>query len=669
MKRNILNLLLTAALLALGTHTAKASGMGQWKSYLSYYDVTEIEQAGNTLYVLASNNLYSYNKNDNSITTYDKIRQLSDCNIKTIRYCAQSKKLLISYSNFNFDLLGIDGTVENISDYKTKSITGDKTIYDISIYDEYAYIATGFGIMKLNTTKVEISDTYQLGFRVDYCYIEDQYIYAASSTNGLYRATLTDNLLDKNNWKRVGEYTKRTRTLDPELLALVQTLNPDGPKHNYIGVMRFHNGKLYTTSGTNKVGYVQIFDGENWTYLEDNLQQKTGLLYKNLYALAVNPLDESNVFVGAMSGIYEFKNGAFVTNYNIDNSPLTVAATVPAGTKNYVMVTGLTFDPAGNLWALNSIGRNTSLFKRSASGQWTGYHNSLLDSYEGCAMENMVKPMFDSRGILWFNNDFYRVPALVSFNPATEETKRYYPFVNEDGATLWPEVIGALSEDKNNNIWVGTGAGPLMLEPDQLSLPSNEAIFQQVKVPRNDGTDLADYLLANVSISDMKVDGGGRKWFATKNQGVYLISADNMTEVHHFTEDNSGLLSNQVIAVEVNNTTGEVFFATENGLCSYMSDAVTPAEEMTADNVYAYPNPVKAEYNGPITVCGLTYNADVKILTVNGRLVAQGKSNGGLFTWDGTDLDGKRVASGVYLVNTATQNGDSGTVTKIAIIR
>jgi hypothetical protein len=156
MKRNILNLLLTAALLALGTHTAKASGMGQWKSYLSYYDVTEIEQAGNMLYVLASNNLYSYNKNDNSITTYDKIRQLSDCNSKTIRYCVQSKKLLISYSNFNFDLLGSDGTVENISDYKTKSITGDKTIYDISIYDEYAYIATGFGIMKLNTIEMSM---------------------------------------------------------------------------------------------------------------------------------------------------------------------------------------------------------------------------------------------------------------------------------------------------------------------------------------------------------------------------------------------------------------------------------------------------------------------------------------------------------------------------------
>ncbi|MBR2250494.1 MAG: Por secretion system protein [Prevotella sp.] len=669
MKRNILNLLLTAALLALGTHTAKASGMGQWKSYLSYYDVTEIEQAGNTLYVLASNNLYSYNKNDNSITTYDKIRQLSDCNIKTIRYCAQSKKLLISYSNFNFDLLGSDGTVENISDYKTKSITGDKTIYDISIDKQFAYVSTGFGIMKINTERVEISDTYQLGFRVDYSYIEGDYIYAASSTNGLYRALLTDNLLDKNNWVRTANYTPKNKTIDPELLELVKTLNPDGPKHNYFGVLNFHNGKLYATSGTAATGYVQVYDGENWTYFEDNLQSKTGLYYKNLYCLAVNPLDESNVFVGCQSGIYEFKNGVFVQNYNIENSPLTVAATVPEGAKNYVMITGLTFDPAGNLWVLNSIGRNTSLFKRSVQGEWTSYHNNLLDARDGCSLENMVKPMIDSRGMIWFNNDFYRIPAMVCFNPATEETKRYWPFINEDGSTLSPQAIGGLAEDKDNNMWVGTSDGPLMLEPAQLPYSSDETVFQQIKVPRNDGTDLADYLLANVNISDIKIDGGGRKWFATSNQGVYLISQNNLSEVHHFTEENSGLLSNQVIAIEINPTSGEVFFATENGLCSYMSDANTPSEDMTTDNVYAYPNPVRADYTGPITITGLTYNADVKIMTVNGRLVAQGKSNGGLFTWDGTDLDGKRVAGGVYIVNTATQDGESGTVTKIAIIR
>jgi len=111
-----------------------------------------------------------------------------------------------------------------------------------------------------------------------------------------------------------------------------------------------------------------------------------------------------------------------------------------------------------------------------------------------------------------------------------------------------------------------------------------------------------------------------------------------------------------------------VFFGTDKGLCSYVTDAVTPSESMDKDNVWAYPNPVRPDYTGPITITGLTYNADVKIVTTNGVLVAKGRSNGGLFVWDGNDLNGRRVASGVYMVETATQTGGKGTVCKIAII-
>ena len=99
-----------------------------------------------------------------------------------------------------------------------------------------------------------------------------------------------------------------------------------------------------------------------------------------------------------------------------------------------------------------------------------------------------------------------------------------------------------------------------------------------------------------------------------------------------------------------------------------MSDASETAEEMIKDQVYAYPNPVRPDYTGYITITGLTYNADVKILTVNGTLVKEGRSNGGSFVWDGNDQNGKRVASGIYMVNTATQDGKKGTVCKIAII-
>jgi flagellar hook assembly protein FlgD len=99
-----------------------------------------------------------------------------------------------------------------------------------------------------------------------------------------------------------------------------------------------------------------------------------------------------------------------------------------------------------------------------------------------------------------------------------------------------------------------------------------------------------------------------------------------------------------------------------------MSDASTPNSDMSKDNVWAYPNPVTPDYTGLITVTGLSYNADVKIVTVNGTLVAQGRSNGGTFTWDGNDLSGRRVASGIYMVETAKSDGSKGTVCKIAIV-
>ena len=89
---------------------------------------------------------------------------------------------------------------------------------------------------------------------------------------------------------------------------------------------------------------------------------------------------------------------------------------------------------------------------------------------------------------------------------------------------------------------------------------------------------------------------------------------------------------------------------------------------MNSDNVYAYPNPVTPDYTGLITVTGLSYDADVKVTSSSGALIAEGRSNGGMFTWDGCDKKGRRVASGIYMIVTATQKGDKGVVCKVAVI-
>ena len=275
--------------------------------------------------------------------------------------------------------------------------------------------------------------------------------------------------------------------------------------------------------------------------------------------------------------------------------------------------------------------------------------------------------ILDSRGYFWFVNNHWTVPSFYCYDPAIEAMNHYTSFINEDGSTLTLNGVRCIAEDKKNNIWIGTNIGPLLLPAEDVSKGSNP-VLQQVKVPRNDGTNFADYLLSGVDITCIAVDGGNRKWFGTNGNGVYLISDDNMTQVQHFLANNSKLLSDNIESIAINDQTGEVFIGTDNGLCSYMSDATATNDNMTKDNVYAYPNPVRPDYTGLITVTGLSMNADVKIVTANGVLVAQGTSNGGTFTWDGRDLNGDRVASGVYMVMTATSEGKKGTVCKIAIV-
>ena len=656
------------------------AAIGDWKAYMAYHNVQEIEQAGNLVFVQASNNLYVYNQNDQSIQTFSKIDYLSDCVIEHIAYCQAAHRLLILYSDSNIDLMNTSNyEVTNLADYYNASTTGDKTIYDIYVNDKYAYMSNGFGIVKVNVADGEISDTYNLGFKVNWCEIKDNCIYAYSQTDGQYRAPLSVNLLDKNNWSKVGGYAAKQQADKSELKQMVSTLNPGGPKYNYFGFMKFANNQLYTCDGGFAVGIsskgcIQMLKNEEWNiYPDDNISSKTNVTYENLECLDYDPTDTSHIFVGGRNGLYEYKNGNFEKYYNYENSPI---ERYNNRSKEYELITGVKFDKEGNLWMLNSQAPTQSLIEFTKDKQWISHQLPDLMKLDDAGFTNkslglLGNMLIDSRGLLWFVNNHWIVPSLYCYqfseDNSEERLNAFTSFVNEDGTEVSVGAVRCAAEDKDGNIWIGTSAGPLLLDPNQIT--ASAPTFTQVKVSRNDGTNYADYLLSGIDVSCIAVDGANRKWFGTKKNGIYLISEDNLSEIHHFTTLNSPLLSNGIESIAINEKTGEVFIGTDKGLCSYMSDSSTPNESMTSDNVWAYPNPVKPDYTGLITIVGLSQNADVKILTSNGRIVNEGKSNGGTYTWNGCDANGKKVASGIYMVATATNDVEKGTVCKIAIIK
>lgn len=214
-------------------------------------------------------------------------------------------------------------------------------------------------------------------------------------------------------------------------------------------------------------------------------------------------------------------------------------------------------------------------------------------------------------------------------------------------------------------MWVGTDIGPFLFNNLSKVYDANYTC-SRVKIPRADSTNLADYLLVGEKIKAIAIDGANRKWLGTESSGVYLMSENGQQTIQHFTTSNSPLLSNDILSIAINPSTGEVFFGTGQGLISYQSDA--SEANSTFGNVYAYPNPVRQGFTGVITITGLVENTQVKITDINGNLICETVSNGSLATWDGKDVHGRKVNTGIYLAICANEDGTLSTITKILVI-
>ena len=160
-----------------------------WRSYTAYSEITQVQKAGNTLYVLASKRLFAYNTADKSIQTFDRINGLSDTPIAFIAWNNVAKRLVVVYDNQNIDFVMPNGDVHNLSDYYRKSMMVDKTVFGVNTYGANTYLATGFGIIKLDARIMEINDTYNLGFKVNWVRIEGNRIMAYSDVVGCYAAS------------------------------------------------------------------------------------------------------------------------------------------------------------------------------------------------------------------------------------------------------------------------------------------------------------------------------------------------------------------------------------------------------------------------------------------------------------------------------------------------
>jgi len=536
---------------------------------------------------------------------------------------------------------------------------------------------------------------YQQTEEVIYSIYEDS-IQVSNKNLELQGKFTSYDLEDKNftpNFTSVIEDGNKT-WLGDEVLGLVEKQAPydvqylpNGPSTNRTYKIAASGGVVYAVPGIrHEYSYsprsypaeLSIYQKNSWIKVNKyNNPYLTNLV--NFCDIAIDPHNKNRVYIASRYGVVEFIDTKLVSHFTNENSLI-------ENTGNWKLVNGLTTDSEGNLFINNQGGDEDSVTSnpiliKTEGNDWYKYKYYNFDEND-ILRPRYYSMLYSTHDFLWsVGKDVNKGLYVFNFNRTLNngsddivkgpiqgsEDRRceYLKFWDENGSIIdvYPT---SFCEDKDGYIWIGTNSGILVYYRPERIFEEEKPVASRIKISRDDGSDLADYLLDNVVITAIQTDGANRKWIGTETDGVYCVSPDGIKTIHHFNKDNSPLLSNFITTIAIDPSNGMVYFGTDNGIVSYMNEAVNGKESY--NEVYAFPNPVQPGYEGVITIANLVDDSTVRITDVSGKLVYQGISLGGRLVWNGRNIYNDKVKSGVYIVYATNKDGSETVSTKIMII-
>ncbi len=449
-------------------------------------------------------------------------------------------------------------------------------------------------------------------------------------------------------------------------------IRPPGPWDRRTFDMVVSSGDLWVAGGAYDGSWNNIWNisgvsaklNGTWKVFNPLTVPSMGLI-RDIVRLAVDPTDSKHVYGASWGyGVVEFRDGEYMGVYNDTNTDGALTSVFPGSP--YIRIGGMAFDSKNNLWVTNSsVPSPVSVRKKDGTWKSFSYGQYLGDAFTGPIVitpgDNKWILLPKGNGLFAFNNGKdiddvsddkqVRMPLRVSFPP-----KNTIKILND---------IYSMAVDLDGRLWLGTSSGAVVYYQPSAIFTSSDFYASQPSV--NQGDSLFHGLLSTEIVTAIAVDGANRKWFGTRNSGVFLTNPDGTEMIQSFNITNSPLLSNEISSIVIDHQSGEIYFGTEGGVTSYRGAATR--SDLFTGSVYAFPNPVRPGYTGLITVKGVPAESTVKITDLTGNLVYSGESLGGQFTWDGNERSGSPVVTGVYLVFASTADKSAKAVTKILIIR
>lgn len=479
---------------------------------------------------------------------------------------------------------------------------------------------------------LEISDYgFALPNPMDAVYAEDQVLWIADNFNGLVKVAG----------------------------GVINSMSPNGPVTGNAFHLSVDSETVYLSGGGYDIARINFFNnGEIFHFEDENWISIIEPGVRDVVRILPNPRQKGLTYAATWGwGIIEYQGHFPDKIYNPLNSSL---ETILPG--NYCRVAGMVLDSNENLWVTNPTVANPISVKKK-DGTWKNFPYSGIINHH--TLGDIIYTQYGHHWVLLpRGGGLFAFDVNGTIDNTNDDRTRKFGIFDENGSLISNEVY-AFAEDKNGAIWIGTNDGIIVYFNPQ-NVFNNQGFFaRRIIVPGQNPGEGA-FLLANEVITSIFVDGGNRKWVGTEKAGVFLLSEDGTRQIRHFTTKNSPLVSDNITSIAVHPKTGEVFIATTGGLVSYRADATEGQSSFR--NVLVFPNPVRPDYDGIISITGLMDESIVKITDINGNLVYETNSIGGQATWDGRNRRGQRASTGVYLVFLSNKDGSETHVTKLLFI-
>jgi streptogramin lyase len=623
--------------------------IGPNASQLKVYSITS---DGENLFATTEDAIYQGSLDDPFLANYQNWTQINDLppvasDANFAQLVSLNQKFYLRVDNGEEDVVYSSNAeeplqwevLENLQDTPIHDITVGSNGRIYIVEDKNVYVFDGSGNFLEEVNNVNGNNGEPNAIEVD----EDSVFWLADSNKGLVSTN--------------------------QQLEFREVIAPDGPAFKKVRRLDAYNNNIWVASGGVDQSWVPQYDkfgaygfvDEDWKHFSAWSVNENDLEATNdIMDIAVNPQNNSEVFLSSYEeGLVKLVNGVGQEVYRNENSTLVLNDN--DSDPQRVMLTGLDFDLNNNLWIGNNFS-NIPIHVRTSGGDFIGYEfgnavteNSTIDRVVATSGNLVWATLPRGGGLLVFNHN----GTLANTND-----DNFKLLNNEEGNGGLPSNdVYCVEEDLDGEVWVGTLRGLGVFYSPQTIFSEEGADVQQILIEQDGNVQI---LLETEAITCITIDGANRKWVGTESSGAFLLSPDGTDQIFHFTEDNSPLLSNNVFDIDINYEKGEVFFATEDGIISFLSTSSNFDPEMS--DIKIYPNPVRETFDGPIRIDGLDYNSDVKVTDISGNVVYQTTSNGGRAIWDGNDFNGNRVATGVYLVFATNTDGSATNVGKIAFI-